>query len=63
MNESVSGFTVYTSKKGYICISQDDVGDGTPIIIIHPSQVPILTTWLNSAVAEITRNENEKQRA
>jgi hypothetical protein len=62
MNKSMLAVTV-TTEDGLVVIKQDDIGAGEPIIVINPSQVPVLVRWLQEAAAELEQKIRQIQPA
>lgn len=48
---------IYTSKEGYIVLSQPNFGDDDSKIIIHPDQVGILIKWLQDLKRELKKSK------
>jgi len=45
---------VYISEKNLICISQDEIYNDEPnVVVINPGQVDLLIKWLNEAKEEL----------
>lgn len=53
--------TVYISDSGYICLKNDDLGEGEQVVIFLPEQADLVIDWIKEAkeTALIMREESE----
>jgi hypothetical protein len=56
MHKRLEAIEVYVDKdRNQICIAQDDVGGGAPIIGISPEQLDVVIEWLKEAREELAK--------